>query len=186
LIRRPDTGVVDVLVSLSATAPTMPTNYTQSRRIGAMKTNGSAQWTAFKQHGDDFYWDTPVLDVDIVAAAASALTTLTVPTGVRVKPKASISVGQSGATVNSGLVAQFGNGDVSTSITEVVSVASGPNNTQASATTSDFTTNTSAQLYFALVNGAVADLGAAPSATPAAVGAVVKTRGWADRRGQDA
>src|SRR6185312_14564198 len=37
LIKRPDTGVVDVLVSLSATAPTLPANYTLFRRIGAMR-----------------------------------------------------------------------------------------------------------------------------------------------------
>ena len=36
LIRRPDTGVVDVLYSLSSTAPTMPTNYTQKRLIGQL------------------------------------------------------------------------------------------------------------------------------------------------------
>jgi hypothetical protein len=35
LIRRPDTGVVDVLFSLSNTAPTMPTNYTQKEIIGS-------------------------------------------------------------------------------------------------------------------------------------------------------
>lgn len=34
LIRRPDTGVVDVLFSLSATTPTLPANYTQFALIG--------------------------------------------------------------------------------------------------------------------------------------------------------
>jgi hypothetical protein len=86
LIRRPDTGVVDVLVSLSATAPTMPTGYTQSRRIGAMKTNGSAQWTKFSQIGDDFLWDVPVADVNTTnPGTAAVLSTLTVPTGVKVR-----------------------------------------------------------------------------------------------------
>lgn len=33
-IRRPDTGVVDALLSLSSTAPTMPTGYTQKRVVG--------------------------------------------------------------------------------------------------------------------------------------------------------
>lgn len=36
LIRRPDTGVVDALFSLSASAPTMPANYTQMARIGIL------------------------------------------------------------------------------------------------------------------------------------------------------
>ena len=54
VIKRVDTGVVDVLVSLSATAPTMPGSYTLFRRIGAMLTNGSSQWTKFVQTGDEF------------------------------------------------------------------------------------------------------------------------------------
>src|SRR5438045_2280633 len=50
LIERTDTGVVDVLISLSPTAPTMPASYTIKRRIGSMKTDGSAQWKAFSQN----------------------------------------------------------------------------------------------------------------------------------------
>lgn len=86
LIKRVDTGVVDVLFSLSATAPTMPTNYTLFRRIGSMKTDGSKNWILFSQLGDEFLWDVPV--VDIAAGTASSTTgvgvTLTVPTGVQV------------------------------------------------------------------------------------------------------
>lgn len=40
LIKGPDTGVVDVLTSLSVTSPTLPANYTLFRRIGSMR-NGS-------------------------------------------------------------------------------------------------------------------------------------------------
>ncbi len=47
LIKRPDTGVVDALLSLSATAPTMPANYTLKRLIGYAKTTGSALWIKF-------------------------------------------------------------------------------------------------------------------------------------------
>lgn len=36
LIQRSDTGVTDVLFSLSSTAPTMPTNYDRKRRIGVV------------------------------------------------------------------------------------------------------------------------------------------------------
>lgn len=87
LIKRPDTGVVDVLFSLSATSPTMPTNYTLKRRIGSGKTDGSSQWTLFTQTGDKFEWSTQVLDVNAVTPTTGALNTvtLTVPTGVRVE-----------------------------------------------------------------------------------------------------
>jgi hypothetical protein len=60
LIKRSDTGVVDVLFSTSASAPTMPTNYDSKRRIGAFYRSSSAI-RAFTQKGDRFYLATPVV-----------------------------------------------------------------------------------------------------------------------------
>lgn len=93
LIKRPDTGVVDVLFSLSASAPTMPTNYTRSRRIGSIKTNGSSQWTLFRQNGDEFLWDTAVQDINTSSLGTSAVTFAlgSVPTGVVVNAIGNIS-----------------------------------------------------------------------------------------------
>lgn len=86
LIRRPDTGVVDVVFSLSASAPTLPTNYTQYRRIFSMRTNASAQWVQVIQDGDLFQLFTPVLDIDVSNPGTTAVTrTLaSIPTGIRV------------------------------------------------------------------------------------------------------
>jgi hypothetical protein len=59
VIKRPDTQVVDVLFSTSATAPTMPANYTLKRLVGAVKTNGSSQFIQFigYENGRQ-YWTT--------------------------------------------------------------------------------------------------------------------------------
>jgi hypothetical protein len=87
LIQRPDTGVVDVLISTSATSPTLPTNYTLKRRIGSMKTNGSAQWTGFTQVGDLFTWSSYVaatLDINNVITGTQGAYAVTVPTGIKV------------------------------------------------------------------------------------------------------
>ena len=85
VILRPDTGVVDVVFSLSSTSPTLPTNYTQYRRIGWGKINGSGQWTKFIQSGDQFLWDSPPLDVNAATpGTAAVLYALSVPSGVRV------------------------------------------------------------------------------------------------------
>jgi hypothetical protein len=85
-IMRPDTGVVDVLFSLSASAPTMPANYTLKRRIGSGLTSGAAQWVAFVQDGDTFKWLATVLDVNASNPGTSAvLRTLSVPTGIRLE-----------------------------------------------------------------------------------------------------
>lgn len=64
LIKRVDTGVVDVLFSTSATSPTMPANYTLKRRIGWVKTNGSSQFIDFVQQGYQFHWLAKVADVN--------------------------------------------------------------------------------------------------------------------------
>lgn len=83
-IRRPDTGVVDVVFSTNATSPTLPTNYTQFRRIGSAKTNGSGQWVRFFQDGDNFVLDVSVEDISSTNPGTSAVTrTLaSVPTGI--------------------------------------------------------------------------------------------------------
>lgn len=83
IIERLDTSVVDVLVSTSATAPTMPTNYTVKRRIGSFKTDGSANILAFTQTGDVFTWTVGLHDIiaqNIGTTATSFV--MTVPTGV--------------------------------------------------------------------------------------------------------
>lgn len=87
VIGRVDTHVVDVLFSTSATAPTMPTNYTKKRRIGAVKTNSSGNLLAFVQYDDTFLWASPpALDIDGTLAATRANYNLvSVPGGVNVE-----------------------------------------------------------------------------------------------------
>lgn len=69
LIARSDTGVVDALFSLSATAPTMPSNYDYKRLIGWFK-RVSATIVAFKTYetaggGLDFRWTSPTRDINL-------------------------------------------------------------------------------------------------------------------------
>lgn len=78
LIRRPDTGVVDVLLSTSATSPTMPTNYTQKCRIGAWFTEPGATfvWNVI-QRGDVFVHDSPIGAFDNVIGTTGTSINLT-------------------------------------------------------------------------------------------------------------
>jgi len=85
LIKRSDTSVVDALFSLSASAPTMPTNYDYKRRIGSIVRAGGAI-KLFQQDGDTFIWKVPVSDVAATNPGTAAVTrTLTIPTGIRVE-----------------------------------------------------------------------------------------------------
>lgn len=64
-IIRPDTGVVDYLISASFSAPTMPTNYTKKRRIGAIKTDATPNIIKFFQQGDRFIFDVGNYGLDV-------------------------------------------------------------------------------------------------------------------------
>jgi len=85
VIQRSDTGVVDVLFSTSASAPTMPASYDRKRRIGSILRKSGAI-LAFSQRGDEFLWaGGPIADAASVAISSTAsLHALTVPTGIKV------------------------------------------------------------------------------------------------------
>lgn len=105
VIRRSDTGVVDVLFSTSAASPTLPAGYDQKRRIGAIRTDSGPNIRAFLQRsGEVFEWVTPILDVQDSAPTATdagELYTLSAPpnTMAHVTAGANASDGQSHAYV---------------------------------------------------------------------------------------
>lgn len=100
LIERTDTGVVDALCSTSATSPTYPTGYTVKRRIGSIKTDGSANILAFTQVGSTFYWATPTVDLNTsTLGTTAALETLNVPPGVKVQPICSVTMSNASNSV---------------------------------------------------------------------------------------
>ena len=87
-IERTDHTNTDILCSVSLASPTMPSNYSFFRYIGAIKTDGSSHWIKFWQFGDDFYWDTPVNDVSTTSLSTTATSfALSVPPGISVVVK---------------------------------------------------------------------------------------------------
>jgi hypothetical protein len=86
LIQRVDTGVVDVLFSASATAPTLPANYTLFRRIGSVLTNSSGLWFLINQYGDDFIYSVAQQDINVTTGItpSGSLFALSVPPGIQV------------------------------------------------------------------------------------------------------
>lgn len=174
LIKRPDTGVVDTCFSLSAAGPTVgganpiPAAYTRYRRIGAAKTDGAGLWKPFLQRGDRFYI-VPVTDFSAGGGYVLALTTISVPTGVRVVPLNSIfasSVNNTGSSMelapgdNSALLSTYGyNANGNAGGIYATNPFEGP------------PTNLSAQIYVQV--------------SQYSNGINLSTRGWIDRRGQD-
>lgn len=83
LIKRPDTGVVDALFSLSVTAPTMPANYTLKRRIGSLVRIAAVN-QRFIQVGDRFMLNAPFLELSVSNPGTAAVlgTLTTIPAGL--------------------------------------------------------------------------------------------------------
>jgi hypothetical protein len=100
LIRRSDTGVVDVLFSTSVSSPTMPTSYDQRRRIGSIITDGSGVIRPFIQYEDVFLFKSPVTDSNgTTVGTTAALFTLTVPAGLKISPILVAVYGSTGSAV---------------------------------------------------------------------------------------
>lgn len=172
LIKRTDTGVVDVLLSTSATSPTLPTNYTISRRIGSMKTNGSAQWTKFSQNGDEFLWDVRVTDLSGATTSPTASSVaLTVPSGVKVNALLTMRLDYVSAATST-LVSSLDESDQSPSTFCQSGTVTATATLEAAAL--NVRTDTSRQIRTRSAGGA---------GTGATLG--LSTYGWADRRGRD-
>ncbi len=91
VIKRIDTGVVDVIFSTSATSPTLPTNYTLFRRVAWVRTDGSAQFRKWFQRGRQFLWDAKVSELNEINPASTNRILLTVTTPINVEGIFSLS-----------------------------------------------------------------------------------------------
>ena len=173
-IERPDTGVVDVVFSLSASAPTLPANYTIYRRIGSGKTDASAHWIAFTQTGDQFIWATSLVDIGAAAPSATRVNvTLTVPTGVVVTALFRAALTTS-ASANSILV-----------FSSLQETSQAPSTTGMVDLWADATTTTTASVAgaFARLTNTSAQIGQRINSTTGALYSI-DTYGWIDIRGK--
>lgn len=98
LIEKDSDGSIDAGFDTSLTAANIPAGYTKYRRIGSVLTDGSANIINFVQHGDDFIYDTPILDVNNSSTGTSANTgTASIPTGLNLKIYYNALVADNGA-----------------------------------------------------------------------------------------
>lgn len=169
LIMRSDTGVVDVLFSASATAPTMPANYDYKRRIGSIVRSGGAI-RAFVQTGDLFLWSVPISDEFTTNPGTAAVTvTLSLPTGLVINSMVTVGLEANSATDFRLLV-------TSLSLTDTVpsSALFTLKSNEISTPSSDVVipTNTSAQVRYRL-----------NLSTSSAI-VSIQTNGWQDTRGR--
>ncbi len=78
VIERPDTGVVDIAISASATTVTtggnIPAAYTKQRRIGSIRTDATPNILAFTQTGDEFILAASLQDISTSTLTTSSST----------------------------------------------------------------------------------------------------------------
>ena len=173
LIQRTDTGVVDVIFSLSASAPAMPANYTLSRRLFAGLTDGSAHWVNFIQNGDNFRWVTPVQDYasSVPGATTRQSKALSVPSGIKVFPVFMFSVISGGGGGCTALCTSLDEADTAITSSAYDSSTGSPGSYGVPVRISDLHTDTSRQVGMKI------------NTTDGGFNAL--TLGWVDRRGRD-
>lgn len=172
LIQRPDTGVVDVTFSTNGTTPTLPANYTLYRRIGWGLTNGSAQWVAFEQNGDDFTWIAPVNDVNATVTASANRTARTLTAAPSTTVNVDVYYRTSTTGVNEFCFLSSANmTDTAASATNYTLTVSADANVEYGSLNARYMLNSSRQMY---------DRGSAAGTMG------YMTRGWTDTRGRDA
>jgi hypothetical protein len=180
LIERVDTGVVDILFSLSPTAPTLPTSYTKQRRIASFTTDGANAIVAFVQDGDEFILSgatLPAIYTVTNPGTAAILATLPgIPTGVKVGAIFNFTM-HPATTVNIAVYLSSPDAaDVAPSLT--ASPLSGFNGSASAAVTDSaeyvarVRTNTSAQIRYRASASGAADV------------VRIQALGWLDRRGR--
>lgn len=170
LIKRTDTGVVDIFASTSLT-PTLPTNYTHQRRIGSIRWNGSTI-LGFSQLGDEFLLDASILDVDVASPGTSAvLRALTVPLGIKVIAIMNVVTFDAALTHAAYISSPDQNDEAPTSGAAPLSTLFGPANVH-NAAMIRVRTDTSSQVR---TRGGSAGLD----------NLRIATLGWLDRRGRD-
>ena len=178
VIRNPTNGLVDILFSLSATAPTLPSGYTQFRRIGAMMSTSGGTWYKFVQDGDTFLFDTPVNGTPIANPSTTAFTyLLKVPFSIRVEAIVFLA-----ALANAGSDQAISWYATQTGMADVVSNVAGVTSTAAWVSGAPSTVSIGALNYIFTSSGRIRIRlqGSAAGTT-----FYVTTFGWRDSRGRD-
>ena len=123
LIKRADTGVVDVMFTTTANRATLPTNYTLKRRIGWIRNDASSAILQFTQVDDYVTLTTQTNDAGFTSTATAAAVTLTAPPNSIARFRAGTTHTTSVNTTNATVFSEIVEGNVTpTETTGIVSI----------------------------------------------------------------
>jgi len=182
LIKRVDTGVVDVMFSTTANRATLPTNYTKKRRIGWVRRSAASALLQFTQVGDHFTLVTQVNDVSTTPTSSAAAVTLTAPPSAIARFRATLECTAMNTATRTILVfSEIVEGNVTPAVTTgIASLVLGTghstatNNDSAAAGHFELRVNASSQIEWdaAIAAGSVGEV------------FDISTYGWIDDRGR--
>ena len=94
-IKNPTTGASDILARPDGVSLSLPSGFTRKRRIGSVLTDGSSLITEFLQDGDDFWWKSPPLDINLTNTLTTTARNdvISVPPGRRVLARLHLIIG---------------------------------------------------------------------------------------------
>ena len=87
LIRNPTTGVCDALLTIAYATPTMPSGFTQKRRVGSVWRNPSSVFEPFTRIADYVQWNTPVVNhanANVASLNGTTYVNVTSPPGQKI------------------------------------------------------------------------------------------------------
>ena len=116
LIKRVDTGVVDVMFTTTANRATLPANYTLQRRIGWIFNDSGGNIKAFTQIGNEFTWTTQVNDGAGNKSTTAAQVTLSVPPYCVAKIRVAVDMNTSVNANSSFVVSEIPEGNVTPAV----------------------------------------------------------------------
>lgn len=168
-------GTADVFANDHATSglsPTLPTGYSYKRRIASRRTNSSGHIITGTQIGDEFLFDSPILDINANNPGTSAVSaTLSTPAGVQMLALFNVYHNRS-ADGERLYISSLDTTDTASS------TSAAPLSTLVAASDSGFgpisiRTSTSSQIRYRV------------SASSASIDVRIATLGWIDTRGRD-
>lgn len=176
LIRRSDTGVVDVAASASLN-PTLPNGFDQKRRIGSIPRSSGAMKT-FVQLGDYFDLVMPSPDVvELNPGTSAGLKTISVPVGIKVMARIAV-----GMRAGNGL--QDNTGEVIVSSPDVGDYQPLFNNAFSHALLIQNSAEGKNAAPIDVFTNTLAQVRRRVAASAAGTAFYINTRGWVDNRGR--
>lgn len=152
LIKRPDTGVVDIAADTSASGANIAANtnvaYTLSRYIGSIIRESGAI-VVFQDLGGGWFSRAPVQDRSSTAATASVLIALSVPDGVQCMPVTKITLNVGNTVTIESFYGSAATGSANTVVATYTTNTGAGSVVSSTMPTPMFMTNTSRQIYYA-------------------------------------